>query len=163
MNQAAKPEKAGKDAPIKKKAARMLAAQALYQQLHNPQPAELLANEYLSTRTAMSVEGEDGQEVMALPDGVHFKKVVIGADKAQEELSALIAAQMKKDGQDAAKEPELLLKAILLCGAYELVYLQDIDSPIIINDYVDVAHGFYEGGEAKLVNAVLDKIAKTVR
>ncbi len=162
MNPAAKSKKTGKDAPIKKKAARMLAAQALYQQIHNPQPAALLANEYLSTRTAMSVEGEGGQDVMALPDGVHFKKVVIGADKAQGDLSALIAVQMKKDGQEA-KEPELLLKAILLCGAYELVYLQGIDSPIIINDYVDVAHGFYEGGEAKLVNAVLDKIAKTVR
>lgn len=161
MTQAAKPEKAAKDAPIKKTAARMLAVQALYQQLHNPQPAALLVNEYLSARTAMPA-GEEGQEVMALPDGVHFKKVVTGADKAQDDLSAVIAAQMKKDGQDV-KEPELLLKAILLCGAYELVYLQDIDSPIIINDYVDVAHGFYEGGEAKLVNAVLDKIAKTVR
>ena len=166
MNAPVKPQSAGKtakDAPIKKTAARLMAVQAVYQHLHNPQAAALLVNEYLSERTAMTVEGDEGAEILALPDGAHFKKIIMGVDKAQDDLAAMIVAHLKKEGDETAKTVELLLKSILLCGAYELIYLQDIDSPIIINDYVDVAHGFYDGGESKLVNAVLDKISKTVR
>lgn len=155
--------KTQKDSPIKKTAARLLAVQALYQQLHNEQPAPLLVNEYLSKRTAMSVEGENGEEVMALPDGVLFKKIVEGADKAAADIGDVVAAQLKKADDSGSKKIELLLEAILRCGIYELIYHQDVDLPIIINDYVEISHGFYEGGEPKLINAVLDNVGKSVR
>jgi len=59
--------------------------------------------------------------------------------------------------------PEKLLQSILLCGIYEIMAHSDVDAPIIINDYVDVAHAFYDGGESKLVNAVLDRATKNLR
>jgi N utilization substance protein B len=39
----------------------------------------------------------------------------------------------------------------------------DIDVPVIISDYLDITHAFYEGSESKLVNGVLDQISKAVR
>lgn len=155
--------KAEKDSPIRKTAARLLAVQAIYQQLHNAQAASLLVNEYLSKRTAMAVEGENGEEVMVLPDGVLFKNIVEGADKSAADIGDIVAAQLQKSDNSGAKKIELLLEAILRCGTYELIYHQEIDLPVIINDYIEISHGFYEGGESKLVNAVLDNIAKSVR
>jgi N utilization substance protein B len=61
------------------------------------------------------------------------------------------------------KKTEPLLQAVFLCGAFELMVLQAIDAPVIISDYMHVTHAFFDKGEAKLVNALLDSIRKTVR
>jgi N utilization substance protein B len=58
---------------------------------------------------------------------------------------------------------EPLLTAILVCGTYELLAHPEIDAPIIISDYLHVTHGFFEGSESKLVNGILDALAKEVR
>ncbi|MCR6632191.1 MAG: hypothetical protein NVV74_20260 [Magnetospirillum sp.] len=34
---------------------------------------------------------------------------------------------------------------------------------VVITEFVDVAHAFYAGPEPKMVNAVLDKIARVLR
>ena len=48
-------------------------------------------------------------------------------------------------------------------GVVAAVNRGGVDTGIIIHDYLNVTVGFYEGPEPKLVNGVLDKIAKTVR
>ena len=48
-------------------------------------------------------------------------------------------------------------------GALELISREDLDAPILITEYVHIAEAFFEGPEPKLVNAVLDRIAKTHR
>jgi N utilization substance protein B len=58
---------------------------------------------------------------------------------------------------------EPLLQYILLSASYELMAHSDIDSPIIIADYLDVTHAFFDGGEAKLVNGILDRVKSAFR
>ena len=40
---------------------------------------------------------------------------------------------------------------------------EKLDTPIIINEYTDMARAFYAGPQVKIVNAVLDKIGKVLR
>ena len=61
------------------------------------------------------------------------------------------------------KEIDPLLKSILLCGVTELLSHQDIDAPIIIDDYLNVTHAFYEKQQVSFVNGILDKVASTLR
>ncbi|MFD0938914.1 transcription antitermination factor NusB [Methylobacterium trifolii] len=61
------------------------------------------------------------------------------------------------------KRVETVLRAILRAGAYELMFRRDVPARAAISEYVDVAHSFYTGDEPGLVNAVLDKVARTVR
>ena len=68
----------------------------------------------------------------------------------------------KNRGKELNKH-EPLLNAVFLCGAFELMVLQAIDFPVIISDYLHVTHAFFDKGEAKLVNALLDSIRQTVR
>ena len=58
---------------------------------------------------------------------------------------------------------ESIVRAILRAGAYELIARPDVPTAVVINEYVDIAHAFYERAEASFVNGVLDKLAKAVR
>lgn len=136
-----------------------MAVQAVYQmQMEREQPAPLIINEYLSHRSGMEVDGEK----MVIPDEKLFRDIVLGVNERLTDLLEIVQAnRSQKPGQTQANEP--LLMAVLLCGAYELLAHQDIDFPIVISSYVDVAKAFFEGHEPGLINGVLDSIRKVTR
>jgi N utilization substance protein B len=170
-------------------AARLLAVQAVYQMHKNDQKADGVIRELIEHRAGVDFEG-DG-EVMVAPNEEHFSLLVRGVEEHIAQLSEMVAqnrtkgksiakeapkeevkpTEELKEGEATEEEPEKivlqktepLLQAVFLCGAFELMVLQAIDAPIIISDYMHVTHAFFDGGEAKLVNAVLDSIRKTVR
>ncbi|MTI09623.1 transcription antitermination factor NusB [Curvivirga aplysinae] len=57
---------------------------------------------------------------------------------------------------------EIVMRAILRCGAYEIIGRSDIDAPVSISEYVTIATSFFDGSEPSFVNGVLDKVARTV-
>lgn len=137
-------------------AARLMAAQAVYQMHKNDQSAKDVIAEYLEHRVGVDIDGDE----MVTPDIDHFSTIINGVEQHIQQLSEIVALNRQKQGEQGT---EPLLQAIFLCGAYELMVLQSIDYPIIISEYVHVAQAFYEENEAKLVNAVLDSIRKTTR
>ena len=142
----------------KKKAARLMAVQAIYQMAVNHKDAPFVVDEYLFLRTNMDVEGE----TMVEPDGVLFTKIVNGVSARHADLRGIINANKPlREGQSEVDEP--LLMAVLLCGAYELLAHHDIDAPIVISSYMDVAKAFFSGKEPQLINAVLDSVKKVTR
>lgn len=141
-------------------AARLLAVQAVYQMHKNDQSADEVIKELLEHRAGQDYEG-DG-EVMVAPNEDHFMLLVRGVNEHVEQLGEMVSQNRTlKEGALPKNEP--LLQAILLSGAFELMVLQAIDAPIIISDYLHVTRAFFEEGETKLVNAVLDSIRQTVR
>jgi N utilization substance protein B len=58
---------------------------------------------------------------------------------------------------------EVLLRAILRAGAYELLEMPDVPGRVVISEYLELAHAFYAGKEPPLVNAVLDQLATRLR
>lgn len=135
--------------------ARLHAVQAVYGQLINPDLVPLVVNDYLTRRSGMDVEGEK----LAAPDKALFSKIVQGVEDRKSDLDEMVKGALS----EGARAPEALLNAILLCGIYEIMAEADTDTPIIITEYVDIAHAYYPPGEAKLVNAVLDRMGKTLR
>lgn len=136
---------------------RLLAVQAFYQMKQNAQAIRSVYQEFIKYRTNSEI---DGQRLVE-PDAALFKKILFGVDECFVELETVITANLKKDAADREVEP--LLHSILLCGAYELLVQQDIDSPILINDYLNVGHAFYEKNEVALINGVLDSVSKVFR
>ncbi len=39
----------------------------------------------------------------------------------------------------------------------------DVPSKVVISEYVDLAHAFFDGEEPKVVNGILDKLAHEAR
>lgn len=155
MNEAA----AQKPSPTAmRNAARLMAVQAVYQMAVNKEAAPLVVNEYLGLRQGMVVDGE----TLVVPDESLFREIVLGVNDRIGDLAEIVSANKTvKEGQLPQNEP--LLQSVLLCGAYELLSHQDIDSPIIISSYVDVAKAFFTGHEPGLINGVLDSIRKVTR
>ena len=56
-----------------------------------------------------------------------------------------------------------ILRAILRAGVFELLERSDVPARVVINEYIDVAHAFFDAEEPRVVNGVLDRIARKVR
>lgn len=150
-------QKVGSPSKIQNLSARLSAVQAVYQIGQSGQSVRSAVNEFLEYRMEMEIDGEK----LARPDGALLKDIVYGVEDRRIEIETVIAANLKKDAGGRKIEP--LLHAILMCGAYELLVHQQIDAPVILNDYLNVAHAFYEKGEVALVNGILDTLAKLFR
>lgn len=145
-------------ATARKKAARLMAVQAIYQMAVNKREPAFVIDEYIFLRKNMELDGEK----MVEPDESLFRDIVLGVAERRDDLGAIVSANRpKREDQIVVDEP--LLEAHLLCGSYELLAHQDIDFPIIISGYVDVAKAFFAGHEPKLINAVLDSVRKVTR
>ena len=55
------------------------------------------------------------------------------------------------------------LHQILRAGTYELLARPDVPVGSVINEYLDVAHAFYEPRETAFANALLDAVARLTR
>ena len=90
-----------------------------------------------------------------------FGELVTGTQSNLVELDAEISKVL------AAEWPlerlEMVLRAILRVGAYELAFRIDVPARVVINEYVDIAHAFFAGKEPGMVNGVLDKLAHGIR
>ena len=88
-------------------------------------------------------------------------KIVRGVEEKRPELLEIVQGAM--DQRQGTSQPEALLRSVLLCGAYEMLAHPDLDAALIIAEYNHVADAFFDGGELKLVHAVLDRLNKALR
>ncbi len=58
---------------------------------------------------------------------------------------------------------ETVIRATLRAAAYELYFRKDVPPKAIISEYVAVVGTFHDDDEPGLVNAVLDRLARTAR
>ncbi|MGE3622891.1 MAG: transcription antitermination factor NusB [Bdellovibrionales bacterium] len=102
-----------------------------------------------------------GGETLAGMDSELFAEIVTGVVQHASDLDEMLAGAF--DARLSPARMETLLCATLRAGAYELHHHQKIPAAVIINDYVDVAHAFFDAKEPGLVNGILDKLAKNLR
>ena len=138
-------------------AARLAAVQALYQREMSGAPLAPLLNEFHHHRLGAEIEGAQFRDA----DVDFFDDLVTGVDACRAEIDGLVAAKLAEGWSlDRVDRP---MRQILRAGTYELIARPDVPTSAIINEYVDVAHAFYEPAEAKFVNGLLDAVAKTAR
>lgn len=132
-------------------AARLLAVQACYEMLSTKRALKLLIDDYIER----GLEVDENIEIKTKPKSSLFKVIMTSLDENLAETNELF----KKLTQDSDKEIENLLKSIAFCGLSEIKAGLN-DRPIIINDYLNVTHSFYEQGQVSFINGVLDKASK---
>jgi N utilization substance protein B len=131
--------------------------QALYQMdMENIGIARLL-NEFHSHRLGQEIE--DAQYADA--DADFFDDVVSGVDARREEIDLLVDAKLGEQWKMGRLDKTML--QLLRCGTYELIARPDVPTATVIDEYLDVAHAFFDKKDAKFVNGLLDAVAKDVR
>ncbi len=149
-------KKTAGSAKAQKTAARLAAVQVLYQMRLNNQEAKSAVREFIDTRIGFDLDGD----LFVPADAELLEEIVMGVTKRWTDIDVIVSKALA-DGKKG--EVETLLESILRAGTYELMAHGKVDAGIIINDYLNVTTGFYDGKEPKIVNAILDKIAKSVR
>jgi N utilization substance protein B len=137
-------------------AARLAAVQALYQMDVGRQSLEDTLAQFETYNLGREIEGEQ-----YLPaDADFFGQIVRGVIKSQIDIDPTIDNALT-DGWPVGRI-DATLRAILRAATFELLRRRDIPPNVVITEYVDVAKAFYEDDAPKMVNGVLDTIAKSL-
>ncbi len=147
-----------------RRTARLAAVQALYQMEFTGASARQAIGEFVRHRLADAGEADpeaSGEAAMEAPDRLLFAAIVEGVKSRTDELDTMITSALS--GEWKVERMEVILRAILRAGAFELFARPETAPAIIINDYVDVAHAFFTQKEPGLVNAVLDRLGRGLR
>jgi len=158
----------------RRSAARLAAVQALYEMDLAGAGADEVLGEFLQKRwrhgdagdapgEAAPDAGDDSRDTAELtePDDDFLGDLVHGVSTRGKELDELIAPVLS--GGWTVERLETLLRVILRGGAYELSHKPDVPAAVVITEYLDVAHAFFDDKSVSLVNGVLDQLARNLR
>ena len=143
-------------------AARLAAVQALYQQHMEGTALVRLLDEFHQHRLGRTIDDDDFDDAeYADAEVPFFDDVVRGVDARRDEIDTVIAGKLAA-GWSLGRLDKAMLQ-VLRAGTYELMARIDVPAPVAINEYVEVAKAFFDDGQAKFVNGILDAVAKDVR
>jgi len=94
-------------------------------------------------------------------DASWFRSIVAGVVRDQTKIDPMIRSALQDDW--SLSRMDSTVRAILRSGTFELIERKDVPIAVIVTEYVEIAQAFFTEDEPKLVNAVLDRIAKQVR
>lgn len=138
-------------------AARLAAVQAMYQMELTGLDAEAVAAEFIAHRFPQDAESSNN----GAPDERLFADIVRGVPHRQIEIDRAIAGCLSADWK--LGRIDSILRAILRAATYELIARPDIPAKVVIDEYLDVTHAFFEGDEVGFINAALDSLARLKR
>ncbi len=138
-------------------AARLAAVQALFQHQMEQTPVPKLIKEFHDHRLGKEIEDDQYHPA----EGEFFDAIVMGVTNRLVEIDELVTAKLA-EGWTLGRLDKTMLQ-ILRAGSYELLEKGDVSSAVVIDEYVDVAHAFFDQRDVGFVNGLLDGIAKQVR
>ena len=139
-------------AAMARSAGRLAAVQALYQIEVSDLTSDSVLKDFISGRQggmAIVEDPETAQEQfieLCEADSGLLVDIVRVVDVRGEEVDAMMTNSLSLDWPAARLEHTL----------------KDIPPRVTISEFVDVAHAFYPGPEPRLVNAVLDRVARVL-
>jgi N utilization substance protein B len=142
--------------------ARLAAVQALFQSEQAGESPETVIDQFVRHRLGPN-DSDDGVAEGRVPDADAklFARIVRNAAKRIEELDAKIGEALAKDWPLEKLDP--VLRALLRAAASELAVPNEPPARVVINEYLDIAHGFFTGDEPRFANGVLDALARSFR
>ena len=90
-----------------------------------------------------------------------IKDVVQGTIERNDLIEETAHKYLNKDLD--LRRTDKLLKIIVFAAIFELLFKHNNPTNVIINEYVKTSEFFLEKAQIKFVNAILDKISKSIR
>lgn len=155
---------AGRGAPRRRPrtASRVAAVQALFQAEQGQESPETVIDQFVRHRLG-ALPGTDGFEDGRVPDAEVplFGRIVRAAASRQEAIDGMLTAALPPEWPLGRLDP--VLRALLRAGAAELMQPDGPPAKVVLNEYLDVAHGFFTGDEPRMANGLLDRLAHLLR
>lgn len=150
-----------------KSGARLAAVQANYMIALGQLPVDEVIEDFVSGKVGRfaidNSSDEDDETFVELGpiDTEYFEKLVRGAQSRKEDLEKSLNQFLH--GEWSYERMNGIMQALLLSAVYEISATTDVDVKVLIQEYVDLAYAFFSKNEPKMVNALLDQIAHSLR
>ncbi len=122
--------------------------------------AETIIHQFATAESSDQAD-DDGDGPIAAADKALFADLVRGTAAHLAQVDEMLSACL--DEAWPTERMEVLLRAVLRCGAYEMYSQSSVPARVVISEYVRVADAFFDGKEPSLVNAVLDRLGRVLR
>jgi N utilization substance protein B len=141
---------------------RVAAVQALYQAEQGGQSSESVIDQFVRHRMGDTPgHGDLNDGHLTEADVPLFARIVRTATLQQDTIDGMLVAALPESWPLARIDP--VLRAVMRAGGAELWMRDGPPAKVVINEYLDVAHGFFTGDEPKMAHGVLDRIAHLLR
>lgn len=137
--------------------ARLAAVQALYEMEQTGKSAKATVRAFMDDRLGIGPDERPIEE--ADPD--LFKAILNAVVEHQAAIDTAILSRLS-DGWKLTRL-DATSRAILRAGAAEFIVHQELSDAIILDEYVSLAHDFFDETEARFVNAVLQNVGQDLR
>ena len=138
-------------------AARLAAVQALYQM----DLAQTDLNDVIAEFQTLRFGDKADDPALKDADCDFFMAIVRGVVRRQREIDPVVDQNLA-DGWSLTRI-DAILRAILRAGVFELIERPDVPVRVVITEYVNAAHAFLGKDEPKVVNGILDRLARRYR
>ena len=135
---------------------RLLAVQALYQMDIARTPLDVVSREFGDHRVENPLDGTSMPEA----DTSYFEFILRGVVDYQTKIDRAIDGSLAKNWR--LSRLDSTLRAILRCGVCELIGEAKAPSGVVVSQYTDIAHAFFDQAEGGMVNALLDRVSNAV-
>jgi N utilization substance protein B len=151
-------------------AARLAAVQALYQMELAATPLNTIIEEFTAFRLNRppgqadgegTDAGDDADVALLDADQTYFSELVRGAVRRQRDIDPLVDKKLASGWR--LVRVDSTLRAIFRAAVFEMMDRVDVPARVIINEYINVAHAFFSDDHPKVVNGVLDHLARELR
>lgn len=142
--------------------ARVAAVQALFQSEQAQTNPETVIDEFVRHRFG-TTPGQGGFEDGRVPeaDVALFGRLVRSVIRQQGRIDTMLAESLPPEWPLDRLDP--VLRAVMRAGTAELLTTDGPPARVVINEYLDIAHGFFDGDEPGMANGVLDRLARLLR
>lgn len=137
--------------------ARLAAVQALFEMEQTGKSGPAVIRDFMEDRLGLGPEGLPVEE--ADPD--LFKSIVSGVIENQDRIDGAIARRLAEGWR--LSRLDATSRAILRAAAAEFLVHPELSHAILLDEYVSLAHDFFEGAEARFINGVLERVGGDLR
>jgi N utilization substance protein B len=148
---------AGADGVFARSAARVAAVQALYQMDLAATDLNQVIAEFATDRIPQAKRNE----LIHGADPVFFADILRGVVRRQRDIDPSVDQTLATGWR--LFRVDSILRAILRAATFELLERPDVPARVVINEYINVAKAFFDHEEPRVVNGVLDKLARSIR
>ena len=159
-----KPNRAG----FRLSASRLSAIQALYEIEVSGAETESVLKFFINNRwrelTLQDPDtkpGEGNKALLTEPNPIYLKKLVLGVvterDRIVKDLDDVLT------GEWTAERLDVLMRMLLCAASFELIFELEVPKRVLISEYTDLAHAFFEDNEAAFVAGILSSLTAKLR
>lgn len=142
----------------RKRSSRMAAVQGIYSLLvsdHTPTADHLFHTLNSQWKDSIATRGEEWPST-DLPEQTLLRDLLNGVIAHQSAMDERLADVIKSDWRPERMDP--VMRAILYCALYELDYKPERKAPMLLDEYVSIASGYFDDPELGYIHSALQQI-----